>query len=98
MAVAAARNALDQGASGRLTATERGRVLTKIGETLLDQLDELKQIESRDTGKPLATARYFKFYRAAPDKVHGEVIPFLNGHPVSLLRGLGGSYFSRSIN
>ncbi len=94
LAVAAARSALDQGAWGRMTATERGRVLTKIGEKLQDHVDELTQIESRDTGKPLATARndivvlarYFEFYGAAADKVHGEVIPFLNGHHVSLLR------------
>ena len=74
--------------------TERGRVLTKIGAKLLEHVDELTQIESRDTGKPLATARndiivlarYFEFYGAAADKVHGEVIPFLNGHHVSLLR------------
>ena len=94
LAVAAARHALDRGAWGRMNATERGRVLTKIGAKLLDHVDELMQIESRDTGKPLATARndivvlarYFEFYGAAADKVHGEVIPFLNGHHVSLLR------------
>jgi len=94
LAVAAARHALDRGAWGRMNATERGRVLTKIGAKLLDHVDELTQIESRDTGKPLATARndivvlarYFEFYGAAADKVHGEVIPFLNGHHVSLLR------------
>ena len=93
-AVAAARHALDRGAWGRMNATERGRVLTKIGAKLLDHVDELTQIESRDTGKPLATARndivvlarYFEFYGAAADKVHGEVIPFLNDHHVSLLR------------
>ena len=94
LAVAAARHALDHGAWGRMTSTERGRILTKIGAMLLDHVDELTQIESRDTGKPLATARndiivlarYFEFYGAAADKVHGEVIPFLNGHHVSLLR------------
>ena len=93
-AVAAARHALDRGAWGRMNATERGCVLTKIGAKLLDHVDELTQIESRDTGKPLATARndivvlarYFEFYGAAADKVHGEVIPFLNDHHVSLLR------------
>jgi len=46
------------------------------------------------TGKPMTTARndikvlarYFEFYGSAADKVHGEVIPFLNGHQVSLIR------------
>ena len=93
LAVAAARAALSQD-WGRLNATERGRILMKIGQAVLDHVDELAQIESRDTGKPISTARndivvlarYFEFYGAAADKVHGEVIPFLNGHHVSLLR------------
>ena len=93
LAVAAARAALD-GPWGRMTATERGRVLVKIGETVLGHEEELAQIEARDTGKPMATARndikvlgrYFEFYGSAADKVHGETIPFLPGHQVSLLR------------
>ena len=31
-------------------------------------------------------ARYFEFYGGAADKVHGEVIPFLHGYTVTLLR------------
>ena len=31
-------------------------------------------------------ARYFEFYGTAADKVHGETIPFLNGHQVTLIR------------
>ena len=92
-AVAAARAALE-GPWGRLSATERGRILMKIGEAVLAHEEELAQIESRDTGKPLTTARndikvlarYFEFYGGAADKVHGETIPFLAGHQVSLLR------------
>jgi aldehyde dehydrogenase (NAD+) len=93
LAVAAARAALD-GPWGRMTATERGRVLLKIGETVLGHAEELAQIEARDTGKPMTTARndikvlgrYFEFYGSAADKVHGQTIPFLPGHQVSLLR------------
>lgn len=92
-AVAAARAALD-GPWGRLTATERGRLLVKIGEAVLAHDEELAQLEARDTGKPITTARndikvlarYFEFYGTAADKVHGETIPFLAGHQVSLLR------------
>lgn len=32
------------------------------------------------------TARYFDFYGAAADKLHGQVIPFLDGYSVSVLR------------
>ena len=93
LAVAAARAALD-GPWGRMTATERGRLLMKIGQAVADHADELAQLEARDTGKPMTTARndiavlarYFEFYGGAADKVHGETIPFLAGHQVSLLR------------
>lgn len=93
LAVAAARAALD-GPWGRMTATERGRILVKIGQAVLDHEEELAQIEAKDTGKPLSTARndikvlarYFEFYGSAADKIHGETIPFLAGHQVSLVR------------
>ena len=93
LAVAAARAALE-GPWGCLAPTERGRILVKIGEAVLAHKEELAQIEARDTGKPMSTARndivvlarYFEFYGTAADKVHGETIPFLAGHQVSLLR------------
>jgi aldehyde dehydrogenase (NAD+) len=93
LAVAAARASL-AGPWGRLNATERGRILVKIGEAVLAHQDELAALEARDTGKPMSTARndivvlarYFEFYGTAADKVHGETIPFLAGHQVSLLR------------
>ena len=93
LAVEAARAAL-AGAWGRCNATERGRTLMKIGQAVLDHHDELARLEARDTGKPMTTARnditvlarYFEFYGSAADKVHGEVIPFLNDHTVTLLR------------
>ncbi len=92
-AVKAARAALS-GPWGRMNATERGRVLMKIGQAVLGDAEELAQLEARDTGKPMSTARsdiavlarYFEFYGAAADKVHGQQIPFLNGHQVTLLR------------
>ena len=92
-AVRAARAARD-GPWGRMSATERGRLLVRIGEAIAGHHEELAQLEARDTGKPLATARndiavlarYFEFYGSAADKVHGETIPFLVGHQVSLIR------------
>lgn len=93
LAVKAARQA-QQGPWAQMTPTERGRLLCRIGQAVLDHEEELAQIEAKDTGKPLTTARndikvlarYFEFYGTAADKVHGETIPFLNGHQVSLLR------------
>lgn len=93
-AVKAARTAFEEGAWGRLTAIERGRLLMKLGLKILDHAEELALLEAQDTGKPMkqaraditATARYFEFYGAAADKVHGEVIPFLDGYMVTVLR------------
>ncbi len=92
-AVAAAQAALD-GAWGRLSALERGRILTRISQLVTEQAEELAQLEARDTGKPLSTARndiavlarYFEFYGGAADKIHGEVIPFNTGYNALLLR------------
>ena len=87
-AVAAARRALEEGAWGRMSAMERGRLLHRLGEAILDRFDELAELEARDTGKPMkqarndisAAARYFEYYGAAADKVHGDTIPFLAGY------------------
>jgi phenylacetaldehyde dehydrogenase len=56
-AVAAARKAFDQGPWPRMSPSERGRILWKIGDLILENLDELAQIESLDNGKPFAVAR-----------------------------------------
>ncbi|MDP3547057.1 MAG: aldehyde dehydrogenase family protein, partial [Phreatobacter sp.] len=93
-AVSAARKAFEEGPWGRMTATERGRLLCKLGEAILANHDELSFLESIDTGKPArqgkaditAAARYFEFYGTAADKVHGETIPFLNGYTVAVVR------------
>ncbi|MBV8095614.1 MAG: aldehyde dehydrogenase family protein [Acetobacteraceae bacterium] len=92
-AVKAAQRALE-GAWGRLDGVERGRVMLRIAEKVLQNAEELAQLEARDTGKPISTARndlavlarYFEFYGGAADKVHGQVVPFQNGYTVTVLR------------
>jgi aldehyde dehydrogenase (NAD+) len=87
-AVKAARSAADGGAWSRLTAVERGRLLIKLSVAIADHAEELAALEARDTGKPMkqakadiaAAARYFEYYGAAADKLHGETIPFLAGY------------------
>ena len=51
-AVAAARAAL-AGPWGRMTATDRGRILMKMSAIMLARHEELAQLEARDTGKPI---------------------------------------------
>lgn len=88
-AVTAARSAFE-GEWGKTEAAERGRYLHKVSEILSDDVDELADLESKDTGKPLSQARadagliarYFEFYAGAADKLHGETIPYKNGYTV----------------
>ena len=93
LAVRAARAALSSD-WGKLNASERGRLMMKLSHLVTEHGEELALLEAKDTGKPMTTARndmivlarYFEFYGGAADKVHGEVIPFLNGYQVNLLR------------
>ena len=92
-AVAAAQAAYD-GAWGRVSAVERGRLMMKLSRAIQDDHDNLVRLEAMDTGKPLkqaradivAFARYFEFYGGACDKLHGETIPYLDGYTVMTLR------------
>jgi aldehyde dehydrogenase (NAD+) len=92
-AVVAAQTAL-AGEWGRTPAAERGRILTHIGQKVLERVDDLARIEAMDVGKPLkqaradalALARYMEFYGGAADKIHGETIPYLEGYTVYTLR------------
>lgn len=92
-AVAAAKAAFD-GEWGRLTATQRGRILMKMSELVLVRAEELAMIETLDVGKPLnqsrndsvALARYLEFYAGAADKLMGTTIPYQEGFTVYTLR------------
>jgi aldehyde dehydrogenase (NAD+) len=88
LAVKSARHAFEEGSWGRLTATERGRLLMRLSASILEHADELSKMEARDTGKPLkqaradinVCARYFEYYGGGADKYHGDTIPFLAGY------------------
>jgi aldehyde dehydrogenase (NAD+) len=93
LAVKAAQAALD-GVWGKTSAGDRGRILFRFARLIEDHVEELALMEATDTGKPLnaarvdiqVTARYFEFYGGAADKLHGQVIPFLDGYTVNVLR------------
>jgi phenylacetaldehyde dehydrogenase len=55
-AVRAARRAFEDGPWSRMTPSERGRVIWRIGDLILDHVDELAQLETLDNGKPLTVA------------------------------------------
>ncbi|WP_417586358.1 aldehyde dehydrogenase family protein [Pararhodobacter oceanensis] len=79
---------------GKMTALERGRILTRLGQLILTRTEELAELEARDVGKPLsqaradavALARYMEFYGGAADKITGQTIPYLDGYTVYTLR------------
>jgi aldehyde dehydrogenase (NAD+) len=96
-AVKAARRAFGdcgEGSWGRSSATERGRLLAKLSQRALECAEELAQLESRTTGKPLrqgradaqALVRYFEYYAGAADKLHGDTLPYSAGMTVLTLR------------
>jgi aldehyde dehydrogenase (NAD+) len=97
LAVAAARAALGEsfdGPWGRLSASARGRLLQKLGQSVAAHADSLAQLEARDTGKSLKTARadvtalarYFEYYAGACDKLHGQTLPYESGYLVATVR------------
>src|SRR3984893_2214138 len=82
-AVAAARAALD-GPWARLSARERGRLIWKSGERLMERADEIAHLETLHNGKPIfesrhievpAAAECFQYYAGWADKIHGETVP-----------------------
>ncbi len=92
-AVAAASTAF-RGAWCKMPALEKGRLISRLGQLVLENEDELSHMEANDVGKPLtqsrndviALARYCEFYAGAVDKTHGETIPYQNGYTVLTLR------------
>ena len=88
-AVQAARQCM-QAVWSKLSAAERGRLLMRLSNAVLEHAEELALLEQRDCGKPTkqaradaaALARYFEFYAGACDKFHGDTLPYLDGYSV----------------
>src|ERR687884_514894 len=83
-AVAAARKALDEPKGwSTWSAAKRGRTLQKYSGLVKQHMEELAQLESRNVGKPIKSARgeafavslVFEYYAGAATKVFGETIP-----------------------
>ena len=82
-AVTSAYNAFNEGEWSKITPTQRGKYLRKLGELLADKSEELGKIESIDTGKLLKETRwqakyiaeYFHYYAGLADKIEGATLP-----------------------
>jgi len=86
-AVAAARAALTSGPWSRMTGAERGRILWKMGELMIERLPALSLLETLDTGKTLfdsgkieipMAAQILQYYAGAASKIDGRT---LGGRP-----------------
>ncbi|UFM66610.1 aldehyde dehydrogenase family protein [Paracoccus sp. MA] len=81
IAVAAAREAFDNGPWPRMTGAERAKYLRAIAQGIRDRLPELAHIETRDNGKPLPESEWdlsdaagcFDFYADLAEELDGEV-------------------------
>ena len=82
-AVAAARNALTKGPWAAMTATERGHLLRRLGDLLVERSPEFAEIETKDTGKIIREtagqaaymASYYHYFGGIADKIEGAVLP-----------------------
>ncbi|MBB6093513.1 aldehyde dehydrogenase (NAD+) [Povalibacter uvarum] len=82
-AVSAAKRAFSEGAWGRLTASQRGALMRRLADLIVEHAPRLAQIEQRDNGKLVAEvnaqvkymAEYFHYYAGLADKVESHVIP-----------------------
>jgi len=90
-AVQAARAAFESGPWATMSASDRGRLIWKLGDLVDKYIDELAQLETLDNGKPIFESRYvdmpmvaevLRYYAGWATKIHGETVPvsgpFLN--------------------
>jgi acyl-CoA reductase-like NAD-dependent aldehyde dehydrogenase len=88
-AASAARQAFEDWR--KVPAIERGRIIRRIGEAILERAEELARLETQDCGKPIRetagadipfTASTFEYWGSMADKIEGRVVPvqgdFLN--------------------
>ena len=83
-AVKAARAAFETGAWRKMTPSERGRAIWKLGDLVEKNLEEFAELEMLDNGKPLKIARaadvplavdMFRYMAGWATKIEGNTIP-----------------------
>jgi len=83
-AVRAARRAFESGPWAEMAASDRARILWKMGDLVDKYNEELGTLETLDNGKPIFESRYvdmpmvaevFRYYAGWATKIHGETTP-----------------------
>ena len=84
LAVKAARKAFESGPWHKMSPSERGRLIWKLGDLIDEHLEEFAFLESLDNGKPLTIARaadvplaaeLFRYMAGWATKMEGNTIP-----------------------
>jgi acyl-CoA reductase-like NAD-dependent aldehyde dehydrogenase len=79
-AVRAAHRAMYEGPWSKMNATQRGKVLRRLGDLLAERAADIGAVETRDTGKLLRETRattayiadYYHYFAGAADKLEGS--------------------------
>ena len=82
-AVQAAHRALYDPAWADMTATARGKLLTRLGDLVAEHAPRLAELETRDTGKIIRETRaqigyvadYYRYFGGLADKLQGAHLP-----------------------
>ena len=82
-AVEAAKKAYEQGDWPATTPTQRGHLLRKLGDLLLENAERLGKLEVQDNGKLIAemgmqtqyAAQWYYYFGGLADKIEGAVLP-----------------------
>jgi acyl-CoA reductase-like NAD-dependent aldehyde dehydrogenase len=94
LAVQAARAAFN-GPWSQMSARERGRLVSKLADRLMERADEIARLETLHNGKPISEARHveipaaaecLEYYAGWADKVMGETIPVKGNYLTYTLR------------
>lgn len=83
LAVKSSKRAMTVGPWATMSATERGKIMRRIGDITLENVEFLAELEVRDNGKLLAemrgavrnVAEIWYYYAGLADKIQGNVMP-----------------------
>ncbi|WP_210188264.1 aldehyde dehydrogenase [Bosea sp. OK403] len=103
-AVEAADRAFHDPAWAGLTATQRGKLLMKLGDLVAQHAGRLAELETRDTGKIIRETRaqigyvadYYRYFGGLADKIEGAHLPidkpdmevFLRREPIGVVSAI----------
>lgn len=82
-AVRAAHRAMTEGPWAKLTATQRGKLVRRLGDLVAEHADAMAEVETTDTGKLLRETRgqikyvaeYYHYFAGLADKIEGATLP-----------------------